>query len=86
MNTNDFKKPDAHPYGLLSGYTNASEKENVLAWMLVDCIEKGSLETVHDSKHSHPTMVEDGLLEEVSERKYKLTKKSIGLLYSVYGI
>lgn len=84
MKTTDFEYPEQHPYGMLYGYQNASQKESVLAIILRQCIEAGEFVAV-ETTHSHPAMVEDGLLEEVADRKYKLTTRAIGLLYSVYG-
>lgn len=84
MNINDFTKPKDHPYGMLDGYTNAYQKESVLAIILKKCIDVGDFVAIETS-HSHPTMVNDGLLEKTTDRKYKLTKKAIGLLYSQYA-
>ena len=84
MQISDFIEPKSHPFGMLSGYSHASEKESVLAFILSECVKAGdfvAVQTVHD----HPTMVTDGLLEEAGERQYKLTKKAIGLLYSQYA-
>lgn len=83
----DFQEPKIHPYEMLRGYNNASEKESLLAFILGENIKSSKFEPVK-TKYSHPTMVEDGLLIDNStdtEHKYSLTKKSIGLLYSVYG-
>lgn len=84
MDINQFEKPSANPWGMLENYTNASQKESVLVFILTKCIEAGEFVPI-ETKHSHPTMVKDGLLEEVDERRYKLTKKAIGLLYGYYG-
>lgn len=84
MDIKSFVKPEEHPGGICRGYDNAYEKESVLAFILSQCVEAGGFGPV-ETKYAHPTMVSDGLLEEVSERRYKLTKKSIGLLYGVYG-
>lgn len=84
MQISDFNPPQEHPFGMLSGYRNASEKESVLAWVLKKNIEAGRFEPV-DSEYDHPTMVADGLLSEHGERRYALTVKAQGLLFSVYG-
>jgi hypothetical protein len=85
MQVSDFNSPTFHPFGMLGGIVNhASEKESVLAFMLVKCIQNGNFDAV-ETTHEHPSMVEDGLLEKVGDRLYKLTKKSIGLLYTQYG-
>lgn len=84
MRISDFVKPTEHPFNMLRGYENAYQKESVLAFVLSKCIDAHDFAAV-ETKHEHPTMVEDGLLERVGERKYKLTKKSIGLLYSHYA-
>jgi len=84
MNINDFEKPKKHPFGMLEGYNHAYEKESVLTVILRKCIEINNF-TAIKTVHNHPTMVSDGLLEKIADRKYKLTKKSIGLLYSQYA-
>lgn len=85
MQISDFTEPKSHPFGMLSGYEHASEKESVLAFMLSKCVEAGDFVAV-TTTHSHPTMVSDGLLEEAGDHQYKLTKKAIGLLYSQYAV
>lgn len=85
LTINDFEIPTQHPYSMLQGYSHASEKEEILALLLIWCHTENDLQASKVFIHSHPTMVEDGLLEETGEKTYKLTKKSIGLLYSVYG-
>jgi len=84
MKTTDFEKPTKHPYSMLRGYENAHEKESILAYMLNKSIEQGSFKPLN-FKYKHPTMVSDGLLKEQGEKMYQLTKKSLGLLYSIYG-
>lgn len=79
----DFHRPADRPWGMLQGYERAAEKESVLATILLACIEAGDFVPV-GTRYKHPSMVSDGLLEETTEG-YKLTKKSIGLLYSIYG-
>ena len=86
MNINDFNCPTKHPYNMCSGYANAYEKESLLVYILMQCIGAGSITAVIETKYHHDTMVKDGLLEQIGEdRKYRLTPKSIGLLYSFYG-
>jgi hypothetical protein len=80
----DFEKPKVHPFGLLEGYENASEKESVLEFMLTKAIERKTFSPIATS-YDHPDMVECGLLVQTGFKEYALTKKSIGLLYSVYG-
>jgi len=84
MNVTDFKTPDSHPWGMLEAFKNASQKESVLSFILTKCIEAGEWIPV-PTKYEHPTMVSDGLLEQVEEKTYSLTVKSKGLLYSFYG-
>jgi hypothetical protein len=80
----DFNRPEDRPWGMLRGYERAAEKENVLAAILLTCVEAGDFIPV-GTKYKHPTiMVSDGLLEETPQG-YMLTKKSLGLLYTVYG-
>lgn len=70
---------------MLQGYSHASEKETILALLLTWCHTEKDLFTPYEFIHDHPSMVDDGLLEHVEGTTYKLTTKSIGLLYSVYG-
>lgn len=90
LKTTDFKIPTEHPGDMLAGYEHAFEKESVLVFILKKCIENGTFEMSIESEYDHPTMVTDGLLKKVeilgrSGNYYHLTKKSLGLLYSVYG-
>lgn len=78
----DFKEPTEHPFGMLDGYQRAFEKESVLMLILLANVKAGKFEPVK-TRYTHPTMVEDGLLEEIGGG-YFLTPKAIGLLYSVY--
>lgn len=84
MTINDFNKPTSHPFGMCAGYNDASEKENFLAWMLIQCIEAGNFGPVQ-TEHNHDSMLKQGLLSGSHEDGYTLTKKSIGLLYGYYG-
>lgn len=80
----DFQISQEHPWGMLDGYKNAMEKEAVLQSILSQCVEQKDLKTAGFTIYRHPAMVKDDLLEEV-KIGYKLTVKSLGLLYSVYG-
>ena len=84
MNIKDFAEPKQHPFCLLSSYKDAYEKEGMLAFILGECVKAGSFCAIA-TKYDHPDMVNDGLLEKAGDKSYKLTTKSIGLLYSVYG-
>ncbi len=83
MNVNQFTRPDRHPFDMLRGYTNASEKEQVLAWILQQCLDAGEWIIV-GTAHAHPTMVGDGLLERHGIAQYSLTEKAKGLLYAEF--
>lgn len=85
MDINSFNEPTEHPWQMLEGYKHATEKETVMHIVLKGCFEAGNLDEPVTTKHSHPTMVDDGLLERVGEKRYKLTRKGKGLLYTVYG-
>lgn len=85
MDIHDFNKPEEHPYSLLEGYTHAFEKERTLAIILRGCCDAGDLDAAIETTHRHPTMVTNGLLLEAGERRYRLARKAMGLLYSVYG-
>lgn len=84
MQISDFVMPTEHPMGMLSAYSEAYQKEGVLAFILGKCIESGGFVPVK-TKYEHPAMVADGLLERTGDFEYKLTKKAIGLLYSHYA-
>lgn len=81
----DFETPNHHAWNMLEGYKHAHEKESTLTYILNECIKANNLWHTIKTIHTHSTMVEDGLLERVSDYEYQLTKKSIGLLYSQYG-
>lgn len=84
MNTSDFNMPTSHPFGMLSNYDNGNQKESTLVYILSKCIENGSFDFI-PTKYEHEDMVKDGLLTTDGTKSYKLTKKSIGLLYAHYG-
>jgi hypothetical protein len=84
MKPSDFNKPTKHPYGLLDGCKNACEKESWLCWALDQCINAGKW-LKFDSNVVNYSLIEDGLLEHTGELQWSLSKKAIGLLYSVYG-
>jgi len=85
MDITDFKKLEEHPWGVCKDFKYTYEKESVLRYMLNVCMDKGEFGPVK-TKYNHPTMVSDGLLEEVGDKEYLLTKKAIGLLYTVCGV
>ena len=41
ISIDNFVEPKQHPFGMLAGYTNASEKESTLAMALVQCVIGG---------------------------------------------
>lgn len=87
MNISDFSKPTSHPFGMLSGFgcSDTSQKEEFLAWFLSKNIDAGNFEPIK-TKFNHSDLVSLGLIDEVGENTYKLNKKSLGLLYSHYGV
>lgn len=84
----DFIEPNEHPYGMLKEYTNASEKERMLIFMLCQCIKADDIDAVINTKLKHPTMVEDGLLIKIDndDFKYKLSDKAKEKLYGFFGV
>lgn len=86
LSINDFTKPTSHPFGMLDGYKNESEKEQMLVFMLCQCIKNKNIDAVIKTQNTHPTMVKDGLLECVDGHafKYRLTNKSKNLLVKFY--
>lgn len=91
MQPKNFNIPTSHPYGMLEGKTRSvhgvSEKENALAFALKYSIEK-NLESFEFVKMSgwHDDLVDEGfLLKGEGENVYKLSERSIKLLYTFYG-
>lgn len=84
----DFKEPNEHPYGMLKGYSNASEKERMLVFMICQCINADDIDAVINTKNTHPTMVEDGLLIKIDndDFKYKLSDKAKECLHKFFGV
>ena len=85
MNTDSFEIPNKHPYGMLDGYDYAYEKESLLAYMLVKSLQEQNLYAKVKLNCNHSDMVKDGLLYDYGDNVYQLTKKSVGMLYGVYG-
>lgn len=81
MNISNFNIPNQHPYDTFGSY----ERERFMAWFLIQCIEANDLYASIQTQSSHEDMVYDGFLERVGDNHYRLTKKSVGLLYGVYG-
>jgi hypothetical protein len=81
----DFEKPEKHPYGMLEGYINGYEKESVLAFIFKNSWLHDFMYQPCEMKYNHSSMVEDGLLDEVAPLTYRLTTKSVGLLFTIYG-
>jgi hypothetical protein len=81
LTTNDFNVPDRHPYDTFGSY----ETENFMAWFLMDVLKTGDLYVSIVTQYDHPELVEQGFLERTGDREYRLTQKSIGILYTVYG-
>jgi hypothetical protein len=86
MKPQDFNTPKQHPFGMLAGLglSHTSECESMLAWILIKCIKQNSWDAVATA-HSHPSLMQAGLVEQIGDRMYKLTTKAKGLLYSHYG-
>lgn len=80
----DFNRPTSHPWGMLEGYTRAYQKEANLTFLLDASITAGDFVPI-SMDHKHPTMVEEGLLEEPVEGHYQLTEKALALLHQHYG-
>ena len=77
----DFKKYTNYPVGLCSGLKNASEKEDLLAYIISQLINENDLNFIIETLYSHESMVSDGLLEEVGSKRYKITQKSLNMIY-----
>ncbi|MFZ2992455.1 MAG: hypothetical protein WA061_01955 [Microgenomates group bacterium] len=83
----NFNIPTQHPYGMLEGKTRqASEKENILVFLLKDSIEKNPEEFEFiKMKFWHDDLVQEGfLIKGVEENSYKLSERSINLLHPFY--
>ena len=81
--------PVEHPWQMLDGLglEHTMESEQVLTWMLIQCIEAGEFRPV-ETKYRYPQLVKANLLVQVDTEipiKYILTKKAIGLLYGYFG-
>jgi len=85
MNIDNFETPNKHPYGMLDGYNHAYEKERNLVYMLIKCLQEQDIYAKIKFNCNHSDMVNEGLLTDCGDNVYQLTKKSVGLLYSVYG-
>lgn len=85
MNVTMFNRPDRHPQGMLRGYRHHKEKESMLLWMLIKSQQQGSFDKPIETRFEHPQMVEEGLLERVGWRSYRLTEKALILLHAHFG-
>ena len=87
MSIKSFAKPTEFPYEMLAGLglQNTMECEQVLTWMLTQCIKMGKFAPVMIDR-DHPALVKAGLLREVGKREYELTKKAKGYLYVYFGV
>lgn len=54
-------------------------------WFLRQCFAKKNLDAEIETKCDEDAMVDAGYLIKVREKTYKLSKKSKGILYAVYG-
>ena len=79
----DFNTPTAHPFGMCQS-PDANEKEQTLAWMLIQCIEAGNWIEIK-TQDSHDSMVRDGLVVHSRENHYSLSQLAKDLLYGYYG-
>lgn len=81
-----FEYPNMHPSGMLAGeyLSNTYECENLLAWFLSKAKEAKAFDFV-TTMYEHPELVSARLLEQRGPNEYRLTKKALGLLYTVYG-
>jgi hypothetical protein len=82
-----FNKPTNHPWGMLKDrfVEGSYERENFLAWMLNESIDKGSFCEINTTLN-HDHMIEEELLEKgKGDNIYKLSQLSLELLYKYYG-
>jgi len=81
MNILDFNHPTAHPFNTFGRY----EVERLMWWFLLQCIKAGDIDAVVSTSKNHDHLVSEGLLNKVGDKRYTLTVKSKGILYSAYG-
>lgn len=75
-----FRASDRHPFGMLAHFESyGNESESLLCYFLNQCVESGSWITIQ-LNHEQPRMVSRGLLEDLGERKYRLTDAAKALL------
>ena len=68
------------------GMCDKYEFEEHLLWMMNKHIETNTEFNIPiESKYEHNSMVDKGWLVKIDKYKYIFTKKSLGLLWSVFG-
>jgi hypothetical protein len=82
MQITDFNKPDRHPFGMMQGYKQAAEKEQILTWLLNQCVDAGEWVTIGGECDA---LVADGFLTDHGDNIYCLTNKAKGYLYAYFG-
>ncbi|MCK5606654.1 hypothetical protein KAR91_32430 [Candidatus Pacearchaeota archaeon] len=85
LTIDDFKKPTSHPFGMMVGERQASEKEGFMAFFLAQCIKAGDIDAEIKTVSNEDYMEGLGYLKKVKKQTYQLTKKSKGLLFAYYG-
>lgn len=85
LSIEDYEKPKSHPFSMLEGEENASEKESFMAWCLSQCIKAGNLDAEFKTVANEDGMVGIDMLEKLGDKTYRLTRKAKGLLFAHYG-
>ncbi len=81
-----FERPKVRPWNMLSGTNDCGSKEDLLGQILIKCVEASEWIAIDIAPENLPKgIVKDDLLVEVEPGRYMLTKKAVGLLYSIYG-
>lgn len=81
MNISDFNEPKTHPFDTFGKV----EIESFMRWFLQQCFKANDLDANIKTIHNEDYLVDKGLLLKTGEQQYRLTEKSKGLLYTVYG-
>lgn len=81
MDISMFNEPITHPWETFE----KMETETFMWWFFKQCFDAGDLDATIATPNNEDHLVEMGLLSKVGERQYRLTTKSKGILYSVYG-
>jgi len=92
MNIEDFTKPERKAFGMLDGkIRRASEGEDILGWMLRDCVEAGRFiplkqkcSSIEEYCQAYENLLDIRYLEMDSQGRYILTEYAKKTLHRYY--